>query len=1444
MSNNKNNATCLLLVASGLLGLANTARADNVRGAFSPLGNWPLIAVHTVMLPDGRILSYGSRTDGRQTGYFEYDIWNPASGSIDAGHVLLPNQTGTDIFCGSQVVLPQSGRVVLNGGDIMLNGGSTNVGNNNTNLFDPTDNSLTRGGNLNRARWYSSSTVLLNGEVYVQGGNGGADRPEVRQLDGSYRLLSNADTSALSYDFPRNFVAPDGRVFGYDSGGNMYYVNTAGAGSITRVGSTPTASRGGDSTVVMYRPGRILQMGGSSNGAVVIDITTGTPVATATSNMATMRKLANATVMADGKVVVTGGSEVWNQLTGVNRTAEIWNPTTGTWTIGATAVKSRLYHSGSVLLPDATVLVVGGGAPGPEVNTNAEIYYPPYLYDSAGAFASRPAILAAPTALEIGATFAIDFGNAAAISRVTLIKTASVTHSFNMEQRFVELNFNASGDRLMVQAPTRAGDATPGYYMLFVIDSNGVPSKARIVKVGIAANPNPLVVPVVIQPGDQSTIVGTPISLQIQASDPNGDTLGYGVVGLPPGLALDAATGLIGGAPSTIGDYTVTIAASDGVNSDSKSFLWRVTPVQALTLNPIAPPPPVVNGGTATYTASTVNGVNALYQWNFADGSGDSFWSASNTIAHVYTNPGIYYATVRAIDDRGIVRTQSFVQRVYLPTVAGTPMSSAPIAWQIRAAASPLVWAVNPDNDSVSVFDGSSNLRLAEIPVGLSPRTLAVAPNGAIWVVNRDSDSLSVLDSAGFSVARTVTLQRGSRPYGVVLSPDGSKVYVVCEGLGRLQALDAASGAVLSTRVLSPGQRHLAISADGNTLYVPRFVTGRLPGEATATVTTEANGLVYGAEVRVINSADLSAVSTAILRHSDLPDFENSGGGIPNYLGSMAISPDGTSGWVPSKQDNIKRGLLRNGQPLNFQNTVRAISSRINLGTASEDYVARIDHDNAGVASAAAFDPQGVYLFVALETSREIAVVNAYGRAEMFRIQTGRAPQGLLVSPDGRRLFVSNFMDRSVTVYDLDGLMDRGSNTVPLLVTMSSIVTDKLSSTVLRGKQLFYDAKDVRLARDAYISCASCHNNGAQDGRVWDLTGFGEGLRNTVSLEGRAAGHGFLHWSSNFDELQDFEGQIRGLSGGTGLMTDSQFNTGTRSQPLGDRKTGVSTDLDALAAYVVSLNRFAPSPYRNSNGTLTTQGSAGRAVFASKNCAACHGGVNFTDSLDATTLRNIGTIKAASGQRLGGALSGIDPPTLRDVARTGPWLHDGSAGSISQAIEAHSSVSLSSTELADVSAYLLQIGSDEPLAPTSTSSGLGLSASYFTNINLTGSAVLQRTEAINFDWGSGSPGPGIGANNFSVRWTGQIELPVTGSYRFQTLSDDGVRVYVDGIRVINNWTLHAATRNTSSSRTYAAGKHTITVEFYESGGSAVMKFYWRLPGTTPYDIVPATQLYN
>ena len=1288
----------------------------NTRGMWSPVYAWPGVAVHAVVLPDGRILTYGSTLNGTETATVTYDIWD-STGAPDAGHLTLPNGTGTDIFCSANVMLPPASAaapasVFIAGGSVW-SGGPTNSPNQNSNVVDVASGTLVRKSDMQRLRYYSTATTLPNGEIYIQGGTGGTDRPELRDLSGTFRVLSGTDTSLLDFWYPRNFVAPDGRVFGYDSNGRMYYVSTAGNGTHVDLGQLNTQYAGHTGSAAMFRPGRILQLGGNSSGAVVIDISGGgAPVLTPTQSLSSQRQWVNATILADGRVLATGGSQVDNEAIGVNNTAEIWNPTNGQWLQGPVSVKPRMYHSNAVLLPDASVMSTGGGAlvtsPEPRDELNAEIYYPPYLFAPGGVRASRPIIASAPDWLDIGKVISVSVANAASVSRVTLVKTGASTHSFNMDQRFLDLTFSASGLNLSVQVPAHAADATPGYYMLFIFNEAGVPSVAKIVRMGIAPVANPATVPTLANPGAQTADVGTAVNLLLSATDPNADPLTYSSTGLPTGLALNTSTGVISGSLTAAGSYNVVVTASDGVNVASASFLWTVNAINGVVINPLPPVAATQTGTATTFTASTQGGTNVLYRWNFGDGTGNTAWSPSPTMSHSFTGPGTYSVTLSVTDDSLAVQTRTFLQTVYLQATANKPSASSNIIIQIPASGNPRLWVVNQDNDSVSAFDTITRTKLAEVTVGAAPRSIAVAANGRIWVTNKRSDSISVIDPATNTVVNTIALPRASRPFGIAMSPTAAQAFVVLEATGQLLKFDTGSYAQLGSASVGANPRQLSVSADGANIYVSRFVTPALPGESTATVTpTPSNG----AEVVVINAGGMGFIRTIVLQHSDKADAENQGRGIPNYLGAATISPDGTQAWVPSKQDNVKRGTLRDGTGLNFQSTVRAVSSRIVLATSQEDLVKRVDHDNASVASAAVYDKLGVYLFVALETSREVAVVDAHGGFQVMRFEVGRAPQGLALSGDGQVLYVNNFMDRTVGVYDLQPLLSNGQLSVPPLATLGAVAAEKLTATVLLGKQHFYDARDTRLARDRYLSCASCHNDGGSDGRTWDFTGQGEGLRNTIALRGRAGAQGLLHWSGNFDEVQDFEGQIRSLAGGTGLMSDALFNAGTRSQPLGDPKAGASSELDALAAYIASLDTWEPSPYRDSTGAFSATGAAGRSVFVTQGCAACHGGTAFTNA-GAMGLQNIGTLKASSGQRLGAPLTGIDVPTLRDVWTTGPYLHDGSASTLEAAVMAHSGVTLTSPDLGSLVQYLRETGSEEVVAPGTQSPPSGLVAAF------------------------------------------------------------------------------------------------------------------------------------
>jgi hypothetical protein len=232
-----------------------------------------------------------------------------------------------------------------------------------------------------------------------------------------------------------------------------------------------------------------------------------------------------------------------------------------------------------------------------------------------------------------------------------------------------------------------------------------------------------------------------------------------------------------------------------------------------------------------------------------------------------------------------------------------------------------------------------------------------------------------------------------------------------------------------------------------------------------------------------------------------------------------------------------------------------------------------------------------------------------------------------------------------------------------------------------------------------------------------------------------------VHWSGNFDEIQDFENDIRNNFGGTGFMTDAQFNTGTRSQPLGDRKAGLSADLDALAAYVGSLGAVGLSPYRNADGTLTTAAVAGRDIFrGSGQCTSCHSGADFTDSA-AGVLHDVGTIKASSGKRLGGPLTGIDTPTLKGVWDSAPYLHDGSAATLldvlttANAGNRHGMTSgLGAAELQQLVAYLQQIDD----SPEGTA-GLGVSGLVVNDsANAANWAIVSNLQVGNLQYGDRS----------------------------------------------------------------------------------------------------------
>jgi hypothetical protein len=240
----------------------------------------------------------------------------------------------------------------------------------------------------------------------------------------------------------------------------------------------------------------------------------------------------------------------------------------------------------------------------------------------------------------------------------------------------------------------------------------------------------------------------------------------------------------------------------------------------------------------------------------------------------------------------------------------------------------------------------------------------------------------------------------------------------------------------------------------------------------------------------------------------------------------------------------------------------------------------------------------------------------------------------------------------------------------------------------------------MRLTTESYMACASCHNEGGGDGRIWDFKDKGEGLRNTLTLEGHGGSlHGLLHWTGNFDEWHDFENQIRDFALGDGLMEEGDYLA--TQAVLGPPKAGLSPDLDALAAYLESLDDPPTSPHRGPGGVLTVEAEAGRLLFGAQGCDSCHTGPAMTDS--PTGLRHdVGTYLPTSGERLGGVLDGFDTPSLVGVWKTPPYLHDGRAATLDAAITAHTPYAgLGGAEIDELVAYLEQVEVGDGTAPCS-----------------------------------------------------------------------------------------------------------------------------------------------
>lgn len=513
------------------------------------------VPVHISLLPDGRILYWGRDKDPTDPDTNKWDIggscntytWNRSTGE----HLTIPNTT-TNLFCAGHSFLPD-GRLLVAGGHVRDNSNKAleGIGEDDINVFDYRDNTWTRVGFMPRGRWYPSTVTLASGEVVIASGlyrNGLGqivpnETPDLYTSAGAVRPFTAAESFA---NYPFLGLAPNGKVFVADRGinANKFFDPAAngGNGLFDDADAPSVVHREGSAVIYDSVNGRVLMMGGQVGftGALVgeaevIELGAASPSWRSTGSLKVARKYHTATLLPDGKVLVSGGTRCTGandiaciqenqQYAGMAKSPELWDPQEETWTLMAPNPSGipRVYHSVAMLLPDARVLVGGGGlpaaggesvplaegTPGSVVCTDskapgdrhcriyghkdAEIFSPPYLFTTGGALADRPLITSAPDSLNYGQSFNVTMNTTSETSEgsVVLVRLPSVTHTLNFDQRRVSLDFAVTnGTTLGVTAPSDGRVCPPGHYMLFVFNNAGVPSVAKIVRVEAGVQP-------------------------------------------------------------------------------------------------------------------------------------------------------------------------------------------------------------------------------------------------------------------------------------------------------------------------------------------------------------------------------------------------------------------------------------------------------------------------------------------------------------------------------------------------------------------------------------------------------------------------------------------------------------------------------------------------------------------------------------------------------------------------------------------------------------------------------------------------------------------------------------------------------------------------------------------------------------------------------------------
>lgn len=818
-------AFVILLLFVVAVAVRSNAQAST-QGQWTAVTNWPTRAVHATLLPDGRVffVSYYAES-------LHPNIWDPVSNTFTA-----TASSSYALFCAGHTTLAD-GRVFIAGGHIADYTGYAHAV-----IFDPATNGFTSLPDMNTGRWYPTTTTLPNGDVLAVSGdinsNTNVDAlPQVFQFSTkTWRNLTAAQLSLPLY--PNMLVAPNGKVFNAGPSRQTRYLDTSGTGAWTNGPVLNFTGFRDYGPAVMYSPGKVLDVGGAdppTATAEIIDLNATTPAWKFTSSMHFPRRQHNAVILPDGKVFIVGGSSAGGFDTSSSPVlpTEMWDPATGQFTVMASIAVYRGYHSTALLLADGRVLSAGGNVGGP----NAQLFSPPYLF--AG---TRPSIASAPTSAGYGQTVFVGTPDAASITKVTLLREASVTHTNSMSQSFQSLSFTTTSTGLNVTMPANANIAPPGYYLLFILNGSGVPSVGSIVQMSATAASVGTVT------GTVTNTAGSPISGASVSSGGNGAITGSDggyTLQLPGGTAT--LTAALGGYQSASESVTVTSGQST-----------QAPTLQIQPTNPGNVTGSVVNSSGTGLAGASVSGAG-LSTTSAADGSYtlSNLPAGQTTIAASLTGFQSGSASVTVV-----AATTTAAPAITLISGSGSITGSVK-----NTSGGTIAGASVGFGGGTATTDANGNFTLTGVPVGTVQ--LVASASGfqsstqSVTVTGGNTSTANFMLAAGAATG-TVTGKITNASSGAILSGatvswSGGSTTTNTSGIYTLTNVTAGTQNItaIKTGYLS---RTLAVGVTGgatSTLNIPIATAGKI----SVKVVTSSGAAVSGATVTIKGGVVATTVS-------------------------------------------------------------------------------------------------------------------------------------------------------------------------------------------------------------------------------------------------------------------------------------------------------------------------------------------------------------------------------------------------------------------------------------------------------------------------------------------------------------------------------------------------------------------------------------------------------